>query len=68
MRHIDAFCHFFPQGIFSKLSETTVGTRDIGKCIQGVRTIHDLDTGFRIMDGFENYSQVLSRGMMCLTP
>jgi hypothetical protein len=39
MRHIDAFRHFFPQGIFNKLSETTGGTRDIGKRIQGVRTI-----------------------------
>jgi hypothetical protein len=39
MQHIDAFCHFFPQGIFRKLSETTGGTKDIGKRIQGVRTI-----------------------------
>jgi hypothetical protein len=36
MRHIDGFYHFFPQGIFNKLSETTGGTRDIGKRIQGV--------------------------------
>src|SRR6202044_745610 len=63
MQHIDVFCHFFPQGIFNKLSETTGGTRDIGKRIQGVRTIYDLDARFRIMDGFENYSQVLSLGM-----
>ena len=60
MQHIDAFCHFFPQGIFKKLSETAGGTRDIGKRIQGVRTIYDLDARFRIMDAFENYSQVLS--------
>jgi aminocarboxymuconate-semialdehyde decarboxylase len=63
MQHIDAFCHFFPHGIFKLLSETTGGTRDIGKRIQGVRTIHDLDARFRIMDGFENYSQVLSLGL-----
>ena len=63
MQHIDVFCHFFPQGIFKKLSETTGGTRDIGKRIQGVRTIYDLDARFRIMDGFENYSQVLSLGL-----
>ena len=63
MQHIDTFCHFFPQGIFKKLSETTGGTRDIGKRIQGVRTIHDLDARFRIMDGFANYSQVLSLGL-----
>src|ERR1700730_9243542 len=63
MQYIDAFCHFFPQGIFTKLSATTGGTRDIGKRIQGVRTIYDLDARFRIMDGFANYSQVLSRGL-----
>ena len=63
MQYIDAFCHFFPQGIFEKLSATTGGTRDIGKRIQGVRTIYDLDARIRIMDGFENYSQVLSLGL-----
>jgi uncharacterized protein len=63
MQHIDAFCHFFPQGIFAKLSETKGGTKDIGKRIQGVRTIYDLEARFRIMDGFENYSQVLSLGL-----
>jgi len=63
MRHIDAFCHFFPQGIFTKLSATTGGTRDIGKRIQGARTIYDLEARFRIMDGFENYAQVLSLGL-----
>ena len=60
MRHIDAYCHFFPQGIFTKLSATTGGT---GKRIQGVRTIYDLDARFRIMDGFADYSQVLSLGL-----
>jgi aminocarboxymuconate-semialdehyde decarboxylase len=63
MRYIDAFCHFFPQSIFKMLSETTGGTRDIGKRIQGVRTIHDLEARFRIMDGFADYSQVLSLGL-----
>ena len=39
MRHIDAFCHFFPQSLFQKMSQTSGGTRDIGKRMQGVRTI-----------------------------
>jgi uncharacterized protein len=63
MQYIDAFCHFFPEGIFKLLSETTGGTRDIGKRVQGVRTIYDLEARFRIMDGFANYSQVLSLGL-----
>ena len=62
MRHIDAYCHFFPQGIFTKLSATTGGTRDIGKRIQGMHTIND-EARFRIMDGFENYVQGLSLGL-----
>src|SRR4029453_2177570 len=63
MRHIDAFCHFFPAGIFRLLSETAGGTVDIGKRIQGVRTIWDLDARFRMMDEFKDYSQVLSLGL-----
>src|SRR5262245_33948357 len=63
MRYIDAFCHFFPPGIFDNLSQTEGGTPAIGKRIQGVRTIHDLDARFRSMDGFEDYSQVLSLGL-----
>ncbi len=63
MRHIDAFCHFFPPGLFRKLSQTSGGTRDIGKRIQGVRTIHDLDARLRMMDEFDDYSEILSRGL-----
>ena len=63
MRHIDAFCHFFPQGLFEKMSQTTGGTQDIGKRMQGVRTIHDLDARLRMMDEFADYSEVLSLGL-----
>ncbi len=63
MRHIDAFCHFFPPGLFRKLSQTSGGTRDIGKRIQGVRTIHDLDARLRMMDEFDDYSEILSLGL-----
>jgi uncharacterized protein len=63
MRHIDAFCHFFPQQIFKLLSDTKGGTTDIGKRIQGVRTIYDLDARFRMMDQFADYMQILSLGL-----
>jgi predicted TIM-barrel fold metal-dependent hydrolase len=63
MRHIDSFCHFFPAGIFRLLSNTAGGTTDIGKRIQGVRTIWDLDARFRMMDPFSDYTQVLSLGL-----
>jgi predicted TIM-barrel fold metal-dependent hydrolase len=60
MRHIDAFCHFFPQSLFEKMSQTTGGTQDIGKRMQGVRTIHDLDARLKMMDEFGDLQHVLS--------
>ena len=63
MRHIDSFCHFFPARLFELMSQTTGGTRDIGKRMQGVRTIWDLDARLRMMDEFKDYTQVLSLGL-----
>src|SRR5947208_8130434 len=64
MRHIDAFCHFFPAGLFERMSQTTGGTRNIGKRMQGVRTIYDLDARLRMMDEFgADYSEILSLGL-----
>jgi len=63
MRHIDAFCHFFPHALFEKMSQTAGGTQDIGKRMQGVRTIHDLDARLKMMDEFDDYSEVLSLGL-----
>src|SRR5215831_4258766 len=63
MRHIDAFCHFFPPRLFEKMSRTTGGTKDIGKRIQGVRTIHDLDARLKMMDEFGDYAEILSLGL-----
>src|ERR1700730_9192545 len=63
MRYIDSFWPFFPPGLFPLMSETAGGTRDVGKRMQNVRTIYDLDARFRMMDPFEDYSQVLSLGL-----
>src|SRR5262249_56002681 len=63
MRHIDAFCHFFPPRLFERMSRTTGGTKDIGKRIQGVRTIYDLDARLRMMDEFDDYAEILSLGL-----
>jgi uncharacterized protein len=63
MRHIDAFCHFFPPSLFEKMSQTAGSTRDIGKRMQSVRTIHDLDARLKMMDEFEDYSEILSLGL-----
>jgi hypothetical protein len=37
MRHIDAFCHFFPPRFFQLVSQTSGGTMDVAKRMQGVR-------------------------------
>src|SRR5262249_50143238 len=63
MRHIDAFCHFFPPRLFEKMSRTAGGTKDIGKRIQGVRTIYDLDARLKMMDEFDDYAEILSLGL-----
>ena len=63
MRHIDAFCHFFPAALFRLMSETAGGTTDVGKRMQGVRTIYDLDARFRMMDAFQDYTQIISLGL-----
>jgi uncharacterized protein len=63
MRYIDSFCHFFPQRLFDRMSQTSAGTRDIGKRMQGVRTIWDLDARLKMMDEFSDYTQVLSLGL-----
>jgi aminocarboxymuconate-semialdehyde decarboxylase len=63
MRYIDAFCHFFPKQMFELMSQTKGGTADVGKRMQGVRTIYDLDARFRMMDAFEDYTQILSLGL-----
>jgi predicted TIM-barrel fold metal-dependent hydrolase len=63
MRHIDGFCHFFPRALFERMSQTSGGTRDIGKRMQGVRPIHDLDARLKMMDEFDDYSEILSLGL-----
>jgi aminocarboxymuconate-semialdehyde decarboxylase len=63
MRHIDAFCHFFPRALFERMSQTAGGTKDIGKRMQGVRTIYDLDARLKMMDEFGDYSEILSLGL-----
>jgi len=64
MRYIDAFCHFFPAGVWAKIME--VQPADIGQRMRGIPCIFDLDERKRCVDLFrtqKNYQQVLSLGM-----
>ncbi len=65
MKYIDAFCHFFPEGIWNKMLNSDGMGKDIGSRMQGVPCLYDLDERFRCMDLFKdkNYTQVTSLGM-----
>jgi len=63
MQYIDAFNHFFPKALWERIQSLEGAGKDIGKRMQGVPCIYDLDTRFRVMDEFENYTQIISLGM-----
>ena len=63
MRYIDAFNHFFPKRYYDALLETPAGTKDLGKRVRGIPALSDLDLRLRIIDQFENYTQVVSHGL-----
>ena len=64
MRYIDAFNHFFPAALWSRLQN--IGGKDIAKRMQGIPAIYDLDERLRLVERFRgdnDYSQVISLGM-----
>lgn len=63
MKYIDAFNHFFPQKLWDAMLGAEGAARDIGKRMRGVPCIYDLNERLRLLDRFENYTQVLSLGM-----
>jgi aminocarboxymuconate-semialdehyde decarboxylase len=63
VRYIDAFNHFFPKRYYEALLETPAAAKDLGKRVRGIPALSDLDLRLRIVDQFENYSQVLSHGL-----
>jgi predicted TIM-barrel fold metal-dependent hydrolase len=63
MQYIDAFTHFFPSGLWTRMLEAEGTAANIGARMRGIPAIYDLDHRFRVMDEFENYRQVISLGM-----
>ena len=63
MRHIDAFNHFFPARFFAEMLETPAGTKDLGKRMRGIPAVHDVDVRLRVLDAFDDLTQVLSLGL-----
>src|SRR5262249_49246715 len=63
MRYIDAFNHFFPPRFFAAMLETPAGSQDLGKRMRGIPAVHDIDVRLRVLDEFDNLTQVLSLGL-----
>ena len=64
MRYIDAFNHFFPAPLWTRLE--SMGGKDIAKRMRGIPAIFDLDERLRLVDRFRgdnDYRQVISLGM-----
>jgi len=60
MKKIDIFNHIWPPEYFAKVQEVAPQLKDMGHRVASVPMISDLDERFRVMDLFDDYSQVLS--------
>ncbi|MCA1407620.1 amidohydrolase [Ensifer sp. IC3342] len=63
MHYIDAFNHFFPKALWQRIQQLDGAGKDIGRRMQGIPCIYDLESRFRVMDEFKDYTQILSLGM-----
>jgi aminocarboxymuconate-semialdehyde decarboxylase len=57
---IDAFNHFYPAGYYKKMEEVGSDLKDMFRRARAVKSIHDLDTRLRVVEGFADYAQILS--------
>ena len=57
---IDLFNHFFPKRFWDEFVHRGAAFKDMGKRVQNIPSIHDLDARFRVMDEFGDYRQFLS--------
>src|SRR5436189_5031399 len=57
---IDIFNHFFPKKYFDTYVAVGSDLKDMGKRVQNIRNIMDLDQRFKVMDEFGEYCKILS--------
>jgi predicted TIM-barrel fold metal-dependent hydrolase len=57
---IDVFNHFYPRRFFDDYINVGASFKDMGKRVQNLPTIVDLDARFRAMDEFGDFCQVLT--------
>jgi predicted TIM-barrel fold metal-dependent hydrolase len=60
MRKIDIFTHIMPTPYHTRLMAVAPNFADVGKRMRNVPMLIDLDLRFRVMDGFDDYQQILS--------
>lgn len=60
MKKIDIFTHIWPQNFYEKLKEVAGEMTNITMRSEQVPMMTNLDERFRVMDMFEDYSQILS--------
>jgi uncharacterized protein len=63
VRYIDAYNHFFPKQYYDALLQTPAGAKDLGKRVRGIPALSNLDERRRVVELFDDYSQVLSLGL-----
>jgi uncharacterized protein len=63
VRYIDAYNHFFPKRYYDALLETPAGAKDLGKRVRGIPALSHLDERRRVVEQFDDYTQVLSLGL-----
>lgn len=59
---IDVFNHIFPKAYFERMLKLAPNGKDLHKRVREIPSIVDLDERFRIMDGFDDYRQVVCLG------
>lgn len=59
---LDIFNHIFPKKYFDKMLEVAGDHKDMGKRVREIPVLYDLDARFRVMDQFDDYSQVICLG------
>jgi aminocarboxymuconate-semialdehyde decarboxylase len=60
MRKIDIYNHIWPQAFYERLQKYPAKLTDMNRRVAEVPMIMDLDVRFRIMDKFDEYTQILS--------
>jgi aminocarboxymuconate-semialdehyde decarboxylase len=57
---IDIYTHIFPGDFFDQMSKAAPRLENIGKRMQAVVPVHNLEERFRLMDAFGDYRQLIS--------